>query len=176
MKNTEQVTDYEKQAQDFLTKTGTTCKIEFFKHGKHWEDDKDDRDIYKVTLTKGGRLFSFKFGNSIIASHKYTGLTPYGKKMIQNNPSFDDKQLRIICQLKNFDFKINHNYGKPSEYDILACLTKYEPGTFEDFCSDYGYDTDSRKAENTYNAVQEEYMNISRLFSEDELELMREIQ
>ncbi len=30
----------------------------------------------------------------------------------------------------------------PTAYDILACLTKYEVGTFDDFCSNFGYDTD----------------------------------
>ena len=26
----------------------------------------------------------------------------------------------------------------PRAYDILTCLTKYDPGTFENFCSDFG--------------------------------------
>ena len=62
----------------------------------------------------------------------------------------------------------NDAYSKkePSMYDVLACITKYEPGTFEDFCYDYGYDTDSRKAEKTYNAVCKEYKGFSRLFPE----------
>ena len=33
-----------------------------------------------------------------------------------------------------------------SAYDLLACITKSDPGNFRDFCSDFGYDTDSRKA------------------------------
>lgn len=65
---------------------------------------------------------------------------------------------------------------KPTAYDVLCCLTKYDPGTFEDFCNEFGYNTDSRKAEKTYKAVQDEYLNVSRLFTETELELMKEIQ
>lgn len=28
-------------------------------------------------------------------------------------------------------------------YDILACLTKYDPGNYEDFCLDFGYETET---------------------------------
>src|SRR6185312_12921531 len=28
---------------------------------------------------------------------------------------------------------------KPTAYDVLACITKYDPGTFSNFCSDFGY-------------------------------------
>lgn len=63
----------------------------------------------------------------------------------------------------------------PSEYDVLACLTKYDPYSFEDFCSSYCYDEDSRTAENTYNAVCEEYKNVAMLWNDEELELLQEI-
>ena len=64
----------------------------------------------------------------------------------------------------------------PSAYDVLACIEKYEVTYFEDFCSNYGYDTDSRKAYKTYKAVKREWENVKKLFSEDQLELLREIQ
>ena len=35
----------------------------------------------------------------------------------------------------------------PDAYSLFACMQKYDPGTFEDFCGDFGYDTDSRRAE-----------------------------
>ena len=56
---------------------------------------------------------------------------------------------------------------EPSAYDILACITKNDPGTFEDFCSEFGYDTDSRKAEKVYKAVVREWKGISRVFGVD---------
>lgn len=61
----------------------------------------------------------------------------------------------------------------PTAYDVLASIQKSDPGTFEDFCGDFGYDTDSRKGEKIYKAVADEYKNVSRLFTETELaELM----
>ena len=63
----------------------------------------------------------------------------------------------------------------PTAYDILACLTKYDAGTFEDFCLEFGYDEDSRKAYKVYEAVLEEYQNVERLFH-DVMDELREIQ
>jgi hypothetical protein len=64
----------------------------------------------------------------------------------------------------------------PSAYDVLTCLTKYDVGTFENFCSDFGYDTDSRTAERTYKAVLEEWQNVEKLFTSEQLEELQEIQ
>lgn len=72
--------------------------------------------------------------------------------------------------------EINQQRKAPGAYSILACLTKYDPGTFEDFCSNYGYDTDSRQAEKTYKAVCKEYESLTRLYDSEELEAMAEIQ
>jgi hypothetical protein len=58
---------------------------------------------------------------------------------------------------------------------VLACIEKYEPGAFEEWCMDVGYDTDSRKAEGIYNAVKDQYMHVAMLFSDTELEELQEI-
>lgn len=63
----------------------------------------------------------------------------------------------------------------PDAYSILSCLTKYDPGTFENFCADMGLDTDSRRAERTYNAVVKEWADVSGFFTETELEELSEI-
>ena len=56
---------YEKQANDFLEKTGAKIDIQFSNYGKHFDDDKENRDIYNITISRGNRRFSFKFGNSL---------------------------------------------------------------------------------------------------------------
>lgn len=63
----------------------------------------------------------------------------------------------------------------PTAYDVLACIQKYDPGTFENFCSDFGYDTDSRSAVKFYKAVRKEWNNVSKLFTESEIEQLQEI-
>jgi len=97
----------------------------------------------------------------------------------------DDKQCRDIYQIrlqrgkKSFSFKfgqsIANNGIEPTPYDVLACLTKYEVGTFENFCSEFGYDEDSRKAFKTYKAVLKEYAGVQRIWDDNEIEELQEI-
>lgn len=96
----------------------------------------------------------------------------------------DDKETRFIFKIrltrnrKSYTFKygqsINNGSKKPDWYDILSCLTKHDPGSFENFCADYGYEEDSRKAFKTYLDVQKEYKAVERLFG-DVLEELQEI-
>lgn len=64
----------------------------------------------------------------------------------------------------------------PNEYDILACIEKYDVGSFDDFCSEFGYDIYEKKSKKVYDAVVKEYENICRIFTDEQMELLREIQ
>jgi hypothetical protein len=133
-----ETSEYNQQAIAFLTATGTTYKATYKDHNFYFDEDKETRDIYRITLKNKKHRFSFTFGQSIV----------------------------------------NSNYGNtpPSEYDVLAGLQKYEVGTFDDFCGNFGYDTDSRKAYKTYKAVMREWKNVEKLFTAEELEQLQEIQ
>ena len=147
---------YEQQAQDFLTNTNTKLEIEYIGHGPFWEDDKESRDIYRFTIKKDGRQYSSKFGASIVNS--------------------GTAKEAIVRQVGGPNHgKIIRKRQAPRAYDILACLTKYDPGTFEDFCAEYGYDTDSRKAEKAYFSVQKEWEGVRRIWNEKEREQLAEI-
>ena len=64
----------------------------------------------------------------------------------------------------------------PTEYDVLTCITKSDPGSFEDFCGEFGCDTDSRKAERTYKAVKREWEAVKLVFGDGEcLEALQEM-
>lgn len=67
------------------------------------------------------------------------------------------------------------NGKEPRAYDVLASITKNDPGSFENFCSEFGYDTDSRKAEKTYKAVVKEWKKVEAFFTEKEIEQLQEI-
>lgn len=169
------MTEYIKQAIEFLNKTNSQLSIEFSHNGKHFDDDKSNRDIYNVTLSRGQRSYKFKFGQSIMNSQYYQD------RVIKGRTYTTDGKARTgnysINDLNKYDLYMKLIKGtKPSEYDILSCLTTYDPDTFENFCSEFGYDTDSKKAEKTYNAVKDEFMNLCALFNDSELDLLREIQ
>lgn len=125
---------YEQQTIDFLNATNTSFVAKYKKHDKYFADDKEQRDIYRITLKNDIHRFSFNFGQSIA------------------------------------------NTGEvPTPYAVLSCLTKYDPYSFECFCADYGYDPDSRTAERIYKAVCNEYENICKLFTEEQIEQLQAI-
>lgn len=64
----------------------------------------------------------------------------------------------------------------PRAYDVLTCIPKSDPGTFEDFCSEYGYDNDSRKAEDIWRGCCAEWDKARRFFTPSEIEQLQEIQ
>ena len=171
--------EYDKQAADFLTKTGSTFKAEFVEHGLHFPQDKTPRDIYLITLGRNGREFVFNFGQSIKDSGYYIdrdtkhrilcdGTRPHG--LPRATPEF----IQQFCSWGAHPPK-RHGAKKPSAYSVLACLQATDPGDFEEFCDNFGYDNDSRTAMTTYKAVRAEFMSLERLYSPDELEALGEI-
>ena len=117
--------------------------------------------------------------------------TKHGIELIINGWDYkkhfqDDKTERYVfnCTLRHNGKQFTFNFGQsiqaggeePTMYDVLTCLQKYEVGTFDDFCSDFGYDNDSIKAHKIYKAVAREYKNMLRVFGADVLEQMQEIQ
>lgn len=56
-----------------------------------------------------------------------------------------------------FSMGVGHNGAEPTAPEVLSCLASDAAGIeqdFESWASDLGYDTDSRKAERTYQACQ----------------------
>lgn len=151
-------------------------KAEFVENGLHFQGDKETRDIYNITLKRGQRKYTFKFGQSINKSGFYFkyGNTKIGldKKYLE----YKGQRIEPICRQIKHDFNPNvdkvHYPTAPTLYNVLACLQKYEVGTFVDFCDDFGYDNDSRTAKKTYKAVVKEYDKMCSLFSNDELEVL----
>lgn len=98
----------------------------------------------------------------------------YAKKKLKYN-RVEDMSYGEKVKAKNDLARLKAD-AVPNEYDVLACLEKYDPGTFEDFCSELGYNEDSRTAERIYIAVIKEYKDLIRIFTEEQMEELREIQ
>jgi hypothetical protein len=96
----------------------------------------------------------------------------------------DDKEPRSIYTLTltsttdrrrsystRFGASINMtNEGtEPEAYDLLTCITKSDPGTFGDFCDEYGYSNDSISASKTYRAVRRDWMKVRRFFTDQQI-------
>jgi len=76
-----------------------------------------------------------------------------------------------------WDSIANLETGKgPTAYDVLACLDTYAEGeSFEYFCNSYGYDTDSIKAEKTYEAVMKQVRGLKNTLSSRAIEALNNI-
>lgn len=66
----------------------------------------------------------------------------------------------------------------PSFYDVLSCIAMdcHCPETFDDFCFEYGYDTDSRKAYATWERCLAFSKELQAFFTQDAIEALQEIQ
>lgn len=110
-----------------------------------------------------------------------------------NPPAWDEEQshdrlrYRVTIQRKDthkslsfifWDSIANAERGeRPKPYDVLASTSaeSHIYDDFEDFCSEFGYSTDSRKAERTWKNIDKFAKRINAFFSEEELETLREI-
>lgn len=102
-------------------------------------------------------------------------------------PMWGETTARAVykCRLsrngKSYTFEFGASLMDPSRpkiYDILACVQKWDTGSFEEFCGEFGYNnlplSEYPRIKKTYDAVCREYNAIRRLFPEDEV--LRELQ
>jgi hypothetical protein len=94
-------------------------------------------------------------------------------------PNDTEKRYVFTIRLKrngkqytfNFGQSIAQRSNEPSLYSVLTCLQKYDVGSFENFCSDFGYDFFEKQSKIVYKNLCHEYRNVERLFTDclDEL-------
>lgn len=167
------ISTFEQQANQFLTSTNTDFKIDFLKNDTHFDGETECRDIYKVTLKRGSRKYIFNFGQSTSKSKKYLD-TLNGNEFTPTGACLKGR-LKVINLSFLLDFCKEVKGIPPTSYDVLACLTKSPVYDFADFCSEYGYNEDSRSAYKTYKAVKREWENIAILYSDEEITRLQEI-
>ena len=169
--------DYEKQAQDFLDKANAKIEINYVGYmiNENW-DEKHKRNVYDVTITTPKGKMNLRYWNNIINSNlSHMDKEEYAKKYFKCQYFYltEYEKRKVLKALKEAKEK------KPGAYEILACLQKYEVGTMDDFMADYGYKIksarDITRFLNLYNACQEEYADVCRIFTREQIEELWEI-
>ena len=166
--------EYTKQANIFLKKANATIKIDFvgLAVNTDWKEQKK-RNLYEITLTTPRGSMVFDFWDSIHNTEtKRMTIAEYVEKRYKTR--FDSLSYSEKSTAKK-ELAAKKAEATPSAYEILACITKYDPGTFEDFCCEFGYNEDSRTAERIYFATQKEYTQLARLFTAEQMEELQEI-
>ena len=150
--------DYKKQATDLLEKFGIAFEYTNLGSEVSRADPQRKNYRYLARFVRPGKQVEFAFHGSIAdyKAHQNAGKDKQGFYCIRQAKK--DKECAIL-----------------HAYSVLTCLTKYSPGIVSDFCSEYDYDEDSRKAFSIYENVCEEWKKVSSFFSASEIEEMEEI-
>lgn len=166
--------NYDERMKSFLKDTNATCTIEYGGISKNqlWKE-KEKRNWYDVTIITPKGSMNYVFWDSIHNTYLSSmTLEQYVKKeynceLYGLSYAEKSKASRELQKLKD--------NAKPNEYDVMSCLQMYDVGTFADFCSEFGFNEDSRSAEQMYIGVINEYKSLEKIFTEEQLEILRNI-
>lgn len=161
-------------ADDFLSKANAKIDITFI--GRAVNSDWSEtalRNLYDVKITTLRGSMTVKFWDSLHNTQiTQMSVDDYAKKHFRMNYNC----LTLFERTKAIkELKAKQNEAKPTAYDVLACLTKYDCGSFDSFCYEYGYSNDSISALKTYLACGKEYEELRRIFNAEQIEELREI-
>ena len=170
------MSEYVKQAKDFLTSCNATMEIKYVGLEKPNWDDKPHRTYDCTIKTPRGEMM-VHFYDSLANTELWMPYKEYYEK--KYNRYYDALRPTDVIRFQK-ELKAKREKAIPTEYDILACLTKYDVGSMDDFMSEFGYEIkctqDMTNFINTYNAVVKEYNDVRRCFTEEQIEAMCEIQ
>lgn len=170
-------TNYQDQAREFLNRCNATMTITYIGKSKPlWDNRLHSYYVALIKTTRGEMKIDFydSIHNTEIMD---TSLEDYVIKKYRCHFSSLTYTEKVKAQKQLLKMKED---ATPTEYDILSCLQKYDAGTLDDFISDFGYEVKSGKdLKNlliTYQAVQDEYRDICRCFTPEQIEELQEIQ
>lgn len=132
-------------------------------NGEKWEHDKF---IIFFSNEKNSGRFEYNTGFGHRITHKqFSKISPKNIRLASIH--------KEISGLHRVLFSISEGYTyavAPTAASVLHSLfldASAGAETFEDFCSNFGYDTDSRKALDTYLACQENGVKLRKIFNGD---------
>lgn len=170
--------DYVEQALNFCQQNKIYIHSRFLGCAPHFPSDTVSRNRYSVTFYHVPELKGFiAFEKWLVNAFNHgLGWSDYCNFVLsefdhfaKNNPNAPTFKIVFGDSIANTETK-----KTPTFYDYLASLTHYDPETFTEFCSEYGYDEDSRKALETYLNVQKEWLGVRKVFGHC-LDELREI-
>lgn len=126
------------------------------------------------SYTQQANEFAKKYGVKFTVFHDETEYRPYFS---------DDKVSRYVfkCRLsrgrRSYTFQFGQSIAEgskaPDLYSVLSCLQKWDLGSFEDFCNEFGYEAYNdeytgynKKSMRIYKACLREYRAVVRLFGD----------
>ena len=107
-------------------------------------------------------------------------------EMVDRNPHMDGSDqmdnYRVLLRHGRKQMTVYFSMGlalgrEPSAEDVLDCLASDASGvdnasSFEDWCGEYGYDTDSRKAERIFKVCERQAAKLRNFLGQDDYEAL----
>lgn len=146
----------------WLEQTDSKLRITFDRTGPYFDDDEQERDVYLIELSRGVRAYRLYYGQSVACSARWRWESDWATTKYEFGP----------VRPAQGNYQPNIDRRQPSAASVLLCVQTHSPSTFEDFCEEYGYDTDSRNAEKIWRACADQYLALSAMYSPDELEAL----
>lgn len=187
-------TDYQQKVEDFLVKHGIKFTITFIGNDcpAFCEDARAGKDMslvgtfprrshihgrhYRCELLKKDYFVYFDFWNSYRNEELNYIIENRDWFYHPESLSLDSKRLLDGHGLRaGYSLLKGLKKVKVEAYDLLSCLQKSEIGTFQNFCNEFGYDSDSIRALKTYESVCGEYQKVKGFFTSEELKELQEI-
>ncbi len=131
-----------------------------------WKHDK-----WECVFTSGKVSESFEFSMGL--GNRKPDESAMAKMSAQSLAKVSKRMLAWEGHYKRFPDKV----VAPHKADVLHSLildSSAVDQSFASWCNEYGYDSDSRKAESTYRACQENADKLSRVFSGAEIAALAE--
>lgn len=170
------MSEYVKQAKDFLASCNATMEIKYVGLEKPNWDDKPHRTYDCTIKTPRGEMMVHFYDSLNNTKILAMSVEEYVRKYYHLVGLYlhDVRYKKGVKELKALK-----EQAIPTEYDILSCLTKYDVGSMDDFMHEFGYEItctqDMTNFINTYNAVVNEFNDVRRCFTEEQIEALWEI-
>lgn len=136
----------------------------------NWEGD-------SFTITLGTQSFTYKTG---VGRRYYTQLLAIGAKPPKYAKKRDKSVGDMQAILGRAGFTIKDLYATftpvPASAGVIWSLlldSSASNESFDDWCANYGYDTDSRKALETYLACQQNGTKLRKVFTSSQLDTLQ---
>lgn len=159
-----------KQIKEFLESCNATVDIQYIGLLSPLWDDKPHR-AYNFTIKTPRGEMTDRFYDSLHNTDLFMDFKDYFEKHCPEQYESLTHQEKVKFQR---ELKAKREAATPTEYNILSCLELYDVGSMDDFMHDFGYEIncvkDMLNLVNTYHAVVEQYNNVHRCFTEEQIE------
>lgn len=114
--------------------------------------------------------------NKILGEAEWRATIKAGRANVTKHNRCNLKDKNLLCRISaQWAFKTKWT---PDPIEILWAIARDGDAlesTFEDWASEYGYDSDSRKAEKIYRACQDGALRLKKILSPEHIETLRNL-